>query len=99
MTGAIAGLAAPLCSSARVLRALAATLLLLAIVPLHAETIHEVSTGITVIVEQNGHYSIQTSDPLWVFAGKLPSSPSSLKTVAGHDGIGDYHEITFTFGT
>lgn len=99
MTGAIAGLAAPLCSSARVLRALAATLLLLAIVPLHGETIHEVSTGITVIVEQNGHYSIQTSDPLWVFSGRLPSVPSSLKTVAGHDGIGDYHEITFTFGT
>jgi len=99
MTGAIAGFPDPLCSSVRVLRALAATLLLLAIVPLHAETIHEVSTGVTVTVEENGHYSIQTNDPVWVFTGTLPSSPSALKTVEGHDGIGDYHEIAFTFGT
>jgi hypothetical protein len=83
-----------------VLRALAATLLLLTIVaPLRAETIHEDSTGITVTVEANGHYSIQTNDPVWVFTGTLPASPSALKTVAGHDGIGDYDEITFTFRT
>jgi hypothetical protein len=100
MAGTIAGRNAPLCSSARVLRALAATLLLLTIVaPLHAETVHEDSTGITVTVEENGHYSIRTADPLWVFTGTLPESPSALKTVAGHDGIGDYDEITFTFGT
>src|SRR4051812_33152130 len=100
MTGTIAGLAAPWYSSARVLRALAATLLLVGVVaPLHAETIHEASTGVTVIVEENGHYSIRTADPNWVFAGTLPSVPSALKTVAGHDGIGDYDEITFTFGT
>jgi hypothetical protein len=82
-----------------VLHALAATLLLLTLVaPLRAETIHEESTGITVTVEENGHYSIQTNDPVWVFTGTLPASPSALKTVAGHDGIGDYDEITFTFG-
>ncbi|HEV7425761.1 MAG TPA: hypothetical protein VGQ46_05300 [Thermoanaerobaculia bacterium] len=82
------------------LRALAATLLLLAIAaPLRAETIHEQSTGITVTVEENGHYSIRTADPNWVFTGKLPAAPSALKTADGHDGIGDYHEITFTFGT
>jgi len=97
MTAMIAGLNAPLCSFAR---ALAATLLLLTIAaPLRAETIHENSTGITVTVEENGHYSIQTNDPLWVFTGTLPATPSALKTVAGHDGIGDYGEITFTFGT
>src|SRR5438045_1896163 len=99
MTGTIVGRQALLCSSARVLRALAAMLLLLAMVPLHAETIHETSTGITVIVEPSGHYSIRTADPNWVFTGTLPASPSALKTVEGHDGIGDYHEINFTFGT
>lgn len=99
MAGTIGGLTAPLCSSTRVLRALATTLLLLTIVaPLRAETIHEDSTGITVTVEENGHYSIRTNDPLWVFTGTLPASLSALKTVAGHDGIGDYDEITFTFG-
>jgi hypothetical protein len=100
MTGAIAGLAAPFCSSTRVLRALAATLLLLTIVPpLRAETIHEDATGLTVTVEENGRYSITTRDPLWVFTGTLPATPSALKTTAGHDGIGDYDEITFNFGT
>jgi hypothetical protein len=100
MADTIAGLAAPWYSSARVLRALATTLLLFAIAaPLRAETIHEESTGITVTVEENGHYSIATDDPLWVFSGTLPVSPSALKTAAGHDGIGDFREITFTFGT
>jgi hypothetical protein len=84
----------------RALRALAATLLLLAVVaPLRAETIHEQSTGVTITVEENGRYSIATADPNWVFAGTLPAHPSALKTIAGHDGIGDYDEITFTFGS
>ncbi len=99
MTGAIVGLEARLCSSARVLRALAATLLLFAIAaPLSAETVHEQSTGITVTVEENGHYAITTAVPSWVFTGTLPVSASALKTVAGRDGIGDFDEITFTFG-
>jgi hypothetical protein len=99
MAGTIFGLEARLRSSARVLRALAATLLLFAIAaPLSAETIHEPSTGVTVTVEENGHYTISTADPNWVFTGTLPASPSALKTIAGHDGIGDFDEITFTFG-
>src|SRR5436309_8452105 len=97
MTGTIVGLAARLCTSARVLRALAATLLLPAVVSLHAETIHEASTGITVTVEENGRYAIRTADPLWVFTGTLPAVPSALQKNEGHDGIGDYDEITFTF--
>jgi hypothetical protein len=63
-----------------------------------AETIHEPSTGITVTVEENGHYAIRTADPLWVFSGTLPTTAAALKTIDGHDGIGDYHEISFTFG-
>src|SRR3954468_17861581 len=98
MTGTIVGLAARLCTSARVLRVLAATLLLPAFVCLHAETIHEVSTGITVTVEENGPYAIRPADPLWVFTGTLPAVPSKLGSNEGHDGIGDYDEITFTFG-
>src|SRR5207248_9989542 len=93
MTGTIVGLKAPLCSFARVLPALATTLLLLSIAPLHAEAISDDSNGITVIVEASGHYSIRRADPNWVFTGTLPGSLSALKTVEGHDGIGDYHEI------
>jgi len=81
---------------------LAVPLLLLAIslVPsLNAETIHESSTGITITVEQDGHYSIQTADPAWTFSGSLPTPASALKIADGHDGIGDFHEISFTFGT
>jgi hypothetical protein len=100
MTGTIVGLAARLCSSRRALRALAAMLLLFTIVaPQYAETIHQISSGITVTVEENGRYSIQTADPNWVFMGTLPAIPSELKSKEGHDGIGDYDEITFTFGT
>ncbi|MBV9069439.1 MAG: hypothetical protein JO093_18855 [Acidobacteria bacterium] len=81
------------------LRALASTLLLFTIAePLSAETIHEQSIGITVTVEENGHYAIRTADPNWVFTGTLPVAASGLKTLAGHDGIGDFDEITFTFG-
>ncbi|HXH40202.1 MAG TPA: hypothetical protein VNN08_16350 [Thermoanaerobaculia bacterium] len=86
----------------RVPRALAVSLLLLAValVPsLNAETVHEPTTGITVTVEPNGHYSIQTADPVWSFSGSLPTPASALKIADGHDGIGDYHEISFTFGT
>jgi hypothetical protein len=65
----------------------------------NAETIHEQATGITITVEQNGHYAIETTDPLWSFRGQLPTPASALKIADGHDGIGDYHEISFTFGT
>jgi len=101
MAGTIVGLVACLCSSVlRASRALAVALLLLAIVPiLSAETVHEPSTGITITVEQDGHYSIQTTDPVWSFSGTLPTPASALKIADGHDGIGDYHEISFTFGT
>lgn len=82
-------------------RLLAMAVLFLAVSPLsllHAETVHEPASGITVIVEQDGHYTIHTADPSWTFAGSLPTRASDLKTSDGHDGIGDFHEISFTFG-
>jgi hypothetical protein len=66
---------------------------------LHADTVHELTTGITMTVAQDGHYSIQTADPNWSFNGTLPTPASGLKTAQGHDGIGDYNEISFSFGT
>jgi len=78
--------------------AISLTLLTAAASSVSAETIHEQATGITITVEQDGHYAIQTTDPVWSFHGQLPTPASALKTVDGHDGIGDYHEITFTFG-
>jgi hypothetical protein len=80
----------------------AALLLLVAIsvaLPLKAETVHQSSTGITMTVEEDGRYSIRTADPNWVFSGTLPTRAGALKTTEGHDGIGAYHEISFTFGT
>ncbi|HEX9459253.1 MAG TPA: hypothetical protein VGA84_08925 [Thermoanaerobaculia bacterium] len=82
-------------------RAFAMVVLFLAVSPLsllNAETVHEPATGITVIVEQDGHYTISTADPSWTFSGSLPTRASDLKTSGGHDGIGDFHEISFTFG-
>jgi hypothetical protein len=90
------------CLQQSVQRAYIALAMLLAFIvaaPLSAETIHEQATGITITVEQNGHYAIETTDPLWVFRGQLPTPASALKIADGHDGIGDYHEISFTFGT
>jgi len=82
-------------------RALGPTLLFVfaTVLPVCAETIHEPSTGITITVEENGHYAITSADPNWVFTGTLPTNASALKSADGHDGIGDYHEIAFTFGT
>ncbi len=103
MLGTVVRFAAFLYSSIlRMQRWLAVSLLVAAIwptYPLNAETVHEPSTGITVTVEQNGHYSIQSSDPVWSFSGTLPAPASALKIADGHDGIGDFHEISFTFGT
>jgi hypothetical protein len=65
---------------------------------LQAETVHEPAIGITMTVEQNGHYAIRTADPNWIFSGTLPTAASALKIADGHDGIGDYHEISFSFG-
>jgi hypothetical protein len=100
MAGTIFGRLACLCSSVlRARRALAMLLLFLAVAPLlKAETVHESSVGITMTVEQNGHYSIQSADPNWTFNGTLPAPASDLKVSDGHDGIGDFHEISFTFG-
>jgi hypothetical protein len=83
----------------RVSHALAAVLFLLAFSPLRAETFHEPSTGITISVEQDGTYAIQSADPVWSFRGTLPTAASSVKVADGHDGIGVYHEISFAFGT
>jgi len=102
MERTVAGLVACLQSSvhrAQFALALLLTLLATATSSVSAETIHEQATGITITVEQNGHYAIQTTDPVWSFRGQLPTPASALKTADGHDGIGDYHEISFTFGT
>jgi hypothetical protein len=85
----------------RALRARGVPLLLLAVAPaaiLHAETVHEPAVGITMTVNENGHYSIQSADPNWVFSGALPTPASALTVSDGQDGIGDYHEIAFKFG-
>src|SRR5258708_4003872 len=103
MQGTVAGPMA--CLQSFVLRARGALAVLLpflaitAASSLHAETIHEQATGITITVEQDGHYAIDTTEPVWSFRGKLPTPASALKTASGHDGIGDYDEISFTFGT
>ena len=101
MSGKVFGLVA--CqkwSASRVLAALA-TLIIVLVTPfpaLHAETVHEAIVGLTMTVEPDGHYTIQSADPNWTFNGTLPTPASGLKTSEGHDGIGDYHEISFTFG-
>jgi hypothetical protein len=100
MPGTVGGLVAFVYISVqRALRA-TAVLLLFAIAPvslLTAATVHETAVGITMTVEQDGSYSIRTADPNWNFSGKLPTPASDLKVTDGHDGIGDYHEISFTF--
>jgi hypothetical protein len=85
-------------SAPRTLCALAVPVVLLAAAPLRADTIHESAVGITITVEHDGHYAVRASDPNWVFSGFLPTPASDLKIAKGHDGIGDYHEISFTFG-
>ena len=77
-------------------------LLALALSPistLNAETVHEPSTGIAMSVTSDGRYSIESADPVWSFTGTLPTPAGALEIADGIDGIGNYHEISFTFGT
>jgi hypothetical protein len=89
------------CSANRASRKLFVALLFFisALPSVNAETIHEPSTGITMTVQEDGQYAIRTSDPVWSFTGNLPTSAGALKVNVGRDGIGDYREIAFTFGT
>src|ERR1700751_4831089 len=66
---------------------------------LKAESVYEPSTRIAMSVTPDGSYSIQSEDPVWRCAGKLPTAAGALRIVDGVDGIGSYHEISFTFGT
>jgi len=100
MAGKLVGLVAFLYPSVpRTRRAFAMAVLFLAVCPLsllQTETVHEAAAGFTVIVEQDGCYTIRAADPSWTFSRSLPTRASDLKTTPG-DGIGDFHEISFTF--
>jgi hypothetical protein len=83
----------------RALCLLALASLFIATAPVCAETIHESAVGITITVEHDGRYSVRAADPNFIFSGALPTPASDIKIANGRDGIGDYHEIAFTFGT
>lgn len=60
-------------------------------------TISEGSTGITVVVDPSGPYSITVQDPAWVFAGDIGQPLADIATRSGTDNIGDFQEITFSY--
>ena len=76
-------------------RAFLLTLVLLA--PVHAATVSEPLTGITLSVSQQGTYLISVQDPAWTFAGVIGSTLTNVHLDAGKDRIGAYDEIAFQF--
>src|SRR5579862_8377146 len=64
-----------------------------------AVTLPETKSGIGVVVTTNGDYEIRSREPAWTFAGGVGSPLDDVKTSSGHDGIGDYQEVTFRWAT
>ena len=45
----------------------------------------------------HGTYSVRERNPAWTFTGSIGQPLSSLKTAHGNDGLGHYHEISFSW--
>lgn len=55
-------------------------------------------SGVSVEVDGGtGEYRISASHPYWSFSGTLTSSASDIHSISGHDRIGVYKELTFTW--
>lgn len=52
--------------------------------------------GIRVSVDvHTGQYTVRAADPAWTFRGSVDAPLSGVRTTAGHDSLGDYHQVTF----
>jgi hypothetical protein len=67
------------------------------IVPLHAATVWEHDTGITLSVSSSGAYFISVQQPAWTFGGNIGRQLENVRLGPGTDGIGAYDQITFQF--
>ena len=73
------------------------SLLLLAIIPVHATSIYG-GNGLTVSVSTNGSYEIDVPETGWRFSGSMGRTLSNLHTQTGSDAVaGAYSEISFDF--
>lgn len=57
------------------------------------------AAGVRAELTDAGHYTVNSSQPAWTFAGDLGSPAVDAQTSAGSDKIGAYHEITFAWQT
>lgn len=64
---------------------------------MHATTISEGSTGIAVMVDPSGTYSVKVQDSAWVFAGDIGQPLADIVMRTGTDNIGAFQEITFSY--
>jgi hypothetical protein len=53
--------------------------------------------GTTASIDATGKYSIVFQKPAWTFGGSLGVAPSQVTNATGTDGVGAYHEVTFTY--
>ena len=55
-------------------------------------------SGVSVQLDAvTGNYRISAEDPGWLFSGTLPSAASDVTKINGHDPIGAYQQMTFTW--
>src|SRR6267378_2651543 len=71
--------------------------LTLSALPCHAAgTSVESAHGIgATIDEESGHYEVRSSEPHWVFAGKLGGAASDITVKDGQDRLGAFRELNF----
>jgi hypothetical protein len=68
--------------------------LLIFVIPIVAES----SGGISVNVNKaNGEYTINSSNLKWEFKGSVGSKLTDLKTESGHDAVGQFKEVEFSW--
>jgi len=64
-----------------------------------AETVNWASTGLTLTVNADGRYAVQSQTPPFRFGGDLRTSVSDLATTAGMDNLGSFQEISFHYAS
>jgi len=72
-----------------------ALLLCLFALPVGAATIVDSTTGISITVSRDGTYTIQLTDPAWMFSGTVAGGATNIRTRIGTDNAGNFQEIVF----
>src|SRR5260370_39514030 len=63
--------------------------------PAGAATIVDSTTGISITVSRDGTYTIQLTDPAWMFSGTDAGGATNIHTTTGTDHVSDFQLNVF----